>query len=99
MDNDPESTKAIDVTWRFQCVIRFAFYIMTLEILRQVIAQIAYYRRSYKLLYLALVIQAINLTFIIIDFVLMQMWRMDTPGKVCSGDYLPEGADDKDYLH
>jgi hypothetical protein len=91
VDSVINSTQAIDVTWRFQCVIRFAFYIMTLEILRQVIAQVAYYRRSYKLLYLALVIQAINLTFMIIDFVLMQMWRMDEPGKVCSGDYVPEG--------
>jgi hypothetical protein len=97
--NDEKSTQAIDVTWRFQCVIRFAFYIMMLELLRQVIAQVAYYRRSYKLLYLALVIQAVNLTFMIIDFVLMQMWRMDIPGKVCSGDFIPEGDDiSEEYL-
>lgn len=65
---------------------------MTLEIVRQIIAQIAYYRQSYKLLYVALVLQAIDITFMIIDFMLMQMWRMDVPGKVCSGDFKPAGV-------
>lgn len=69
-------------------MIRFGFYIAILEIIRQILAQIAYYRKSYKLLYGAFVIQALNVTFMIVDFFLAQMWRWDVPGKVCSGDYL-----------
>ena len=61
---------------------------MVLEIVRQIIAQIAYYKKNYRLLYLAFTLQAINLCMGITDFVLMQMWRWNAPGRVCSGDYL-----------
>lgn len=71
-------------------MIRFGFFISLLEIFRQILAQVAYQRKSYNLLYLTFVLQALDTTFVIIDFTLMQMWRWDVPGKVCSGDYAKE---------
>lgn len=40
------------------------------------------------MLYAAFVLQSINCTFLIIDFVFMQLWRLSKTGRVCSGDYL-----------
>lgn len=40
------------------------------------------------MLYGAFVLQSVNCTFLIIDFVFMQLWRLSKTGRVCSGDYL-----------
>ena len=69
-------------------MIRFGFWISVLEILRQIIAQIAYQRRNHKMLYAAFVLQSVNCTFLIIDFVFMQLYRLSKTGRVCSGEYL-----------
>ena len=36
------------------------------------------------------VIQAINGTLLLFNFVMMQLFRFSYTGRVCSGDYLPD---------
>jgi hypothetical protein len=57
-----------------------------MEILRQIVAQVGYHRNDYRILYISFLWQAIDSTMMIICFLLMQMWRWDRAGRICSGD-------------
>jgi hypothetical protein len=50
------------------------------------------------MLYAAFVLQSINCTFMIIDFVFMQLWRLSKTGRVCSGDYSDGSTDESQYV-
>ena len=67
---------------------------------RATLAQVAFYLKMWVLLLISYTMFAINIAILIILFVMMQLWRWEHSGRVCSGDYLDEITDaDKDtYL-
>jgi hypothetical protein len=50
------------------------------------------------MLYGAFVLQSVNCTFLIIDFVFMQLWRLSKTGRVCSGDFVEGTPDPTEYV-
>ena len=68
---------------------------------RATLAQIAFYIKMWVLLLISYTMFAINIAILIILFVMMQLWRWEHSGRVCSGDYLdhePTEEDKKTYL-
>ena len=49
-------------------------------------------------MYVTYIVYAATMFLAIICFIMMQMWRFDNAGRVCSGEYLEEGQDEKGYL-
>lgn len=54
--------------------------------------------KNIYMMYISYVIYAIVMFMAIICFVIMQLWRFDNAGKVCSGKYLKDGDDTTGYL-
>ena len=65
-----------------------------LNFVRATLAQIAFYYKKWILLLVSYAMFAINIAILIILFVMMQLWRWQHSGRVCSGDYLEEVTED-----
>ena len=68
--------------------IRWGFWMSFLNFGRATLAQIAFYIKMWVLLLISYTMFAINIAILIILFVMMQLWRWEHSGRVCSGDYL-----------
>ena len=75
----------VNVTEKFQKAIRFGFWLATINLLRSVMGQLAFYFNNVTMQYMSYLIFAINSVLVITLFVFMQIWRWDNAGKVCSG--------------
>ena len=71
-----------------------------LNFARATLAQIAFYMKMWVLLLISYTMFAMNIAILIILFVMMQLWRWEHSGRVCSGDFLTEvtEADKSIYL-
>ena len=98
--NSISSVQGIDVTRRFRMAITWGFWMSFINFARATLAQVAFYLKMWVLLLISYTMFAINIAILIILFVMMQLWRWEHSGRVCSGDYLDEITDaDKDtYL-
>ena len=94
------SLEGIDVSARFKMAIRWGFWMAFLNFARATLAQIAFYMKMWVLLLISYTMFAMNIAILIILFVMMQLWRWEHSGRVCSGDYLTEvtEADKSVYL-
>ena len=91
LENEIEGITGQDVTKRFKMLIRSGFWIMAINLLREILVQIAIWKNLPRLLYASYIVFSANITLTIMWFVFAQIFRWGQPGKVCSGDYLPEG--------
>lgn len=64
-----------------------------LTFIRAILAQVGLYLKRWVLLWCSYVLFAANISISIVLFTLMQVWRWSHSGKVCSGDYVPEGTE------
>lgn len=85
------NTVGINVTRRFRIAIRWGFWMAALNVTRAAMAQIALRMRSWTLLWGSYVLFVVNFTCMLILFILMNLWRWDKPGRVCSGEFLTRG--------
>lgn len=90
------SMEGTDVSRRFRMAIRWGFWMSFLNFARATLAQIAFYMKMWVLLLISYTMFAINIAILIILFVLMQMWRWEHAGRVCSGDYLSGPISEED---
>ena len=67
-----------------------------LNFARATLAQVAFYMKMWVLLLISYTMFAINIAILIILFVMMQLWRWEHSGRVCSGDYLDYRPTDED---
>ena len=95
------SMQGINVTDRFKMAIRWGFWMSFLNFARAILAQVAFAMKMWVLLLISYTMFAVNIAVLIILFVMMQLWRWEHSGRVCSGDYLegaPTEADEQIYL-
>ena len=57
------------------------------------IAQCGLYLRRWVMLWCSYVLFAANISMSIVVFVMMQIWRWSHAGRVCAGEFLPDGED------
>ena len=88
------SMEGSDVASRFRMAIRWGFWMSLINFLRASLAQVAFYWKKWVLLLISYAMFAINIAVLIILFVLMQLWRWQHSGRVCSGDYLTDITDE-----
>ena len=89
--------QGVDVSDRFKMAIRWGFWMSFLNFARATLAQIAFYMKMWVLLLVSYTMFAINIAILIILFVMMQLWRWEHSGRVCSGDYLDHKPTQEDY--
>ena len=99
----PDSYKVqtgVDVSQYFKIALRWGFWMSLLTFIRAILAQVGLYLKRWVLLWCSYVLFAANISISIVLFILMQVWRWSHSGKVCSGDFVPEGTEpDRDiYL-
>ena len=70
--------------------IKWGFWMSFLNFARATLAQVAFYLKMWVLLLVSYTMFAINIAILIILFVMMQLWRWEHSGRVCSGDYLDQ---------
>ena len=63
---------------------------------RATLAQVAFYLKLWLLLLISYTMFAVNIAVLIILFVMMQLWRWEHSGRVCSGDYLDREVTEED---
>lgn len=90
------SVQGIDVSGRFKMAIRWGFWMSFLNFARATLAQVAFYLKMWLLLLISYTMFAVNIAILIILFVMMQLWRWEHSGRVCSGDYLERPATEED---
>lgn len=87
------SNSGVDVAKYFKIAIRWGFWMSLLTFIRAILAQVGLYLKRWVLLWCSYVLFAANISISIVLFILMQVWRWSHSGKVCSGDFLPEGIE------
>ena len=87
-----------NVSWRFEFITKMGFIVGVSESLRSIVNYVAFKSNNYSFLMVTQLLVCatgfINFLFLILGTV----YRFDSTGKVCSGDYLDSGADTTGYL-
>lgn len=93
----PSSSETVgqNVTKRFKVLFGLAFWIGFIELLRSTVAFFFVNKyKNEKVLYCTQAGFCFTAFANIVTLVMGYMYRFDQPGRVCSGDYLPEDASD-----
>ena len=90
------SMQGIDVSGRFKMAIRWGFWMSFINFARATLAQVAFYMKLWLLLLISYTMFAMNIAILIILFIMMQLWRWEHSGRVCSGDYLDRDITEED---